>query len=62
VRFNEHPLIIYEPIELSKLLKEYRRNDELTIRLLNKIRMENVIAPILTEKHRNKIKLRNNIM
>ena len=60
VRFNDKIEIIFEPPGLSLSLKEARiPSDDYISRQLDKIRMENLLNPILTLEHRKKIQNRN---
>lgn len=58
MKFHLTPIIIYEPPELSELLRNGRISDY-PWRIFQKLRMEHMLSPIFTEEHRQKIILRN---
>lgn len=58
VDFNDEFKIIEEPKDLQKALQKSRQSDYFQ-RQLDKLRMNNLLAPILNAAHREKIWLRN---
>ena len=62
VHFNDDIQVIYEPPELSDLLKEARMIpiDHIS-RQLDKLRMEHLLTPIFDKQHRIKIQQRNKL-
>jgi hypothetical protein len=61
VSFDLTPTIYMEENEeLSKMLQEARKSDYFQ-RQLDKLRMHNMLTPILSPEHRDKIMLRNNL-
>ena len=60
VCFNLTPTVIYDPLDLTDELQQYRRNDDLQ-RKADKARIERILSPILTLEHRDKISKRMGI-
>ena len=54
VCFNLTPTVIYDPLDLTDELQQYRRNDDLQ-RKADKARIERILSPILILEHRDKI-------
>jgi len=55
VKFSDNPVVILEPESLAEDLQEARINSEFIRRKADKERNERLLAPILTQKHRQNI-------
>lgn len=54
VRFTDDNIIIYEPLDIAADLQESRKSD-FSRRMVDKLRMEKILSPILCKDHRNRI-------
>merc|ERR1719277_1538931 len=55
VKFSDNPVVILEPESLAEDLQEARINSEFIRRKADRERNERLLAPILTQKHRQNI-------